>query len=198
MRVTATPLWRAAPEQGNVAAAPDGDEIGARLLAAACRGEHSAFVAILCHYDRRLRLVAYRLLRDRDLVDDALQDVALKAFAALPQFRGEASVGTWLHRITHTTCLDYLRRSKPLELVPPDELPEVHRGVEADTAELVIRRDNLRRRLSALPPAQRITVLLVDHGGYDYRSAAEILGISPGTVGSRLNAAHAVLRRRLR
>ena len=174
------------------------DGIGDRLVAAACRGEHSAFVAVLRHYDRRLRLVAYRLLRDRELVDDALQDVALKAFAALPQFRGEASVGTWLHRITHTTCLDYLRRGKPLAFVSPDELHEIDRGVEADTAELVVRRDDLRRRLSALPPAQRITVLLVDHGGYDYRSAAEILGISPGTVGSRLNTAHAVLRRRLR
>ena len=172
VRLTCAPACATIPAHGRVAAAPDGDDVGARLLAAACRGEHSAFVAIRRHYDRRLRLVAYRLLRDRELVDDALQDVALKAFAALPQFRGEASVGTWLHRITHTTCLDYLRRSRPLELVPPDELPEVHRGVEADTAELVVRRDDLRRRLSALPPAQRITVLLVDHGGYDYRSAA--------------------------
>jgi RNA polymerase sigma-70 factor (ECF subfamily) len=186
------------PARRHVAVTSDGDEIGARLLAAACRREHSAFVAVLRHYDRRLRLVAYRLLRDRELVDDALQDVALKAFRALPHFRGEASVGTWLHSITRTTCLDYLRRSRPLELIPPDQLPEVHRGVAADTAELVVGRDDLRRRLAVLPPKQRLAVLLVDHWGYDYRSAAEILGIPPGTLGSRLNTAHAVLRRRLR
>ena len=82
--------------------------------------------------------------------------------------------------------------------MPPNELPEVHRGVAADTAEIVVAHDDLKRRLAALPPEQRLTVFLVDHGGYDYRSAAEILGISSGTVGSRLNTAHAVLRRRLR
>jgi RNA polymerase sigma-70 factor (ECF subfamily) len=70
------------------------DEITEWVAAAACRGEHAAFAAILRHYDRRLRVVAYRMLRDRDLVDDALQDVALRAFQALPQFRGEASLGT--------------------------------------------------------------------------------------------------------
>ena len=172
-------------------------EITEWVVAAACRGEHKAFAAVLRHYDRRLRLVAYRLLRDRDLVDDALQDVALKAFQALPQFRGEASLGTWLHRITHTTCLDYLRRNPPLELVPTDELPEAHHGAVADTAELVVERDHLKRRLTTLPPEQRLTVLLVGHGGYDYRSAAQILGVAPGTVGSRLNTAHVALRRRL-
>ena len=172
-------------------------EVGAPVLAAACRGEHKAFVAVLRHYDRRLRLLAYRLLRNRDLVDDALQDVALKAYRALPEFRGEASLGTWLHRITHTTCLDYLRRTQPLELMPADELPEACNGVAPDIAELVAERDHLRRRLAVLPPEQRLTVLLVDHVGHDYRSAAQLLGVAPGTVGSRLNTAHAVLRRRL-
>ena len=169
------------------------DEVSARVLAAACRGEHEAFVAVLRHYDRRLRLFAYRLLRDRELVDDAL-----KAFRALPQFRSEASLGTWLYRINHTTCLDYLRRTPPLELMPTDELPEAYHGAVADTAELVAERDHLKQRLALLPPEQRLTVLLVDHGGYDYRLASRILAIASGTVGSRLNRAHAVLRRRLR
>ena len=139
-------------------------ELGAPLLAAACRGEHEAFVAVLRHYDRRLRLVAFRLLGDRELVDDALQDVALKAFRGLPQFRGEASLGTWLYRITHTTCIDYLRRRQPLELMLPDELPEACQGAAPDTAELVAERDHLQRRLALLPPEQRLAVLLVDHG----------------------------------
>ncbi len=166
-------------------------------MAAACRGEHTAFVAVLRHYDRRLRLLAYRLLRNRDLVDDALQDVALKAYRALPEFRGEASLGTWLHRITHTTCLDYLRRAQPLEFMPTDGLPEACHGVAPDTAEQVAERDYLRRRLATLPPEQRLTLPLVDHVGHDYRGAAQLLGVAPGTVGSRLNTAYAVLRRRL-
>lgn len=173
------------------------DEISARALAAARRGEHTAFVAVLRHFDRRLRLLAYRLLGNRDLADDVLQDVALQAYRALPEFRGEAFLCTWLYRITHTTCLDYLRRTQPLELMPADELPEACNGVAPDIAELVAQRDYLGRRLAVLPPEQRLTVLLVDHVGHDYRSAAQLLGVAPGTVGSRLNTAHAVLRRRL-
>jgi len=185
-------------------------EMSAHVLAAAKRGEHTAFIAILRHHDRRLRTIAYRILRDRQLMDDALQDVALKAYRALPAFRGDASVGTWLCQIAYTTCLDYLRRTPEVELVPFDELAELLPGdagvsgagvapvatvAPADTAELVAQHDLLERALSRLPAEQRIAVLLVDQAGLDYRSVAQILGIPAGTVGSRLNAAHAALRR---
>ena len=172
------------------------DEVSPRLLEAARRGEHKAFVAILRHYDRRLRLIAFRLLRDRDLMDDALQDVAIKAFRSLPAFRGDSSVGTWLYRITYHTCLDYLRRTRPIELFPPDELPEPA-VPEPDIADLVTDRDLLERRLAALAPEQRMVVLLVDQEGFDYHTAGEILGVPAGTVGSRLSTAHAALRRTL-
>jgi len=191
----------ARPAPADARPSPDGkahgDEVSPRLVAAARRGEHKAFVAILRHYDRRLRLIAFRLLRDRELMDDALQDVALKAFRALPAFRGDAAVGTWLYRITYTTCLDYLRRTRPVVLMPADELPETL-GVENDTAELVAERDQLECRLALLPPEQRLAVLLVDQEGFDYRTAGQILGIPAGTVGSRLCAAHERLRRGLR
>ncbi len=173
------------------------DGVSARTLAAARRGDHKAFVGILRHYDRRLRLIAYRLLADRQLMDDALQDVALKAFRALPEFRGDASVGTWLYRITYTTCLDYLRRTRPVDLMPSDELPEPP-GPRPDIAESVCERDQLQRRLALLTPEQRLAVLLVDQEGFDYHMAGQILGIPSGTVGSRLNTAHAILRRGLR
>jgi RNA polymerase sigma-70 factor (ECF subfamily) len=172
------------------------DDVSPRLVEAARRGEHKAFVAILRHYDRRLRLIAFRLLRDRDLMDDALQDVAIKAFRALPGFRGDASVGTWLYRITYTTCLDYLRRSRPVELFPSDEVPEPA-TLLPDTADVVTDRDLLTRRLAMLTPEQRMAVLLVDQEGFDYRTAGEILGVPPGTIGSRLSAAHTLLRRSL-
>lgn len=172
------------------------DEISQRVVAAACRGDHKAFVAIMRHYDRRLRLIAFRLLRDPDLMDDALQDVAIKAFRALPGFRGQSALGTWLYRITYTTCLDYLRRAHPVELYPPDELPEP-RDVVPDTCDTLAERDQLERKLASLTPEQRLAVLLVDQEGFDYRAAGEILGIPAGTVGSRLAVARATLRRSL-
>jgi RNA polymerase sigma-70 factor, ECF subfamily len=172
------------------------DEVGERVVAAACRGDHKAFVTIMRHYDRRLRLIAFRLLRDRDLMDDALQDVAIKAFRALPAFRGQSALGTWLYRITYTTCLDYLRRAHPVELYPSDELPEP-RDVGPDFAETIGERDQLERKLALLTPEQRLAVLLVDQEGFDYRAAGEILGIPAGTVGSRLAVARATPRRSL-
>ena len=172
------------------------DEIGHRVVGAACRGDHKAFVAIMRHYDRRLRLIAFRLLRDPDLMDDALQDVAIKAFRALPGFRGQSALGTWLYRITYTTCLDYLRRAHPVELFPSDRLPE-SRDFVPDTSDTVGERDELERRLARLTPEQRLAVFLVDQEGFDYKAAGEILGIPAGTIGSRLAVARATLRRTL-
>ena len=66
-------------------------------------------MTLIDSHDRMLRSLAFRILGDRDQMDDVLQDVALKAFAALPKFRGDASVATWLYRITYTTCLNRIR-----------------------------------------------------------------------------------------
>ena len=83
------------------------------LVAAARRGDGEAFMALLDTHDRMLRSLAFRILGDRDQMDDVLQDVALKAFTALPKFRGDASVATWLYRITYTSCLQPPPRSGP-------------------------------------------------------------------------------------
>ena len=77
--VSATPSSRA-----GVPTVYGSDEISARVLAAARRGEHKAFVAVLRHYDRRLRLLAYRLLRNRDQLDDALQELPSKPTGHYP------------------------------------------------------------------------------------------------------------------
>ena len=109
---------------------------------------------------------------------------------------GQSALGTWLYRITYTTCLDYLRRAHPVELYPPGELPEPRESVP-DTSEIVTERDQIERKLALLTPEQRLAVLLVDQEGFDYKAAGEILGIPAGTVGSRLAVARATLRRSL-
>jgi RNA polymerase sigma-70 factor, ECF subfamily len=81
-------------------------EIGAALLDRARRGDQEAFAAVIRHYDPGLRTLAYRLLGDRDGMDDALQEAYVKAFRALPRFRGDSKLGTWLYRIAYNACLD--------------------------------------------------------------------------------------------
>lgn len=146
------------------------------------------------HYDQPLRALAYRLLGDRDRMDDALQEAYLKAYRALPGFRGESSPGTWLYRIAYNACLDELARSRPvvsLESVRerPDPRPTA--------AERFPARRDLAVALAALPPEDRAAVILVDAHGFDYRGAGEVLGIPAGTVASRLHRARAALRRAL-
>ncbi|MEI6724757.1 MAG: sigma-70 family RNA polymerase sigma factor [Actinomycetes bacterium] len=168
-------------------------EIAAEVVAAARRGDARAFEAILRHYDRRLRVVADRLLGDRQLMDDALQEVALKTVRGLPSFRGEAPLGAWLCRIATTTCLDMLRRRRPEDATAPDELPE-RADTTADLADGLDARQRLGRALAGLPADQRVAVLLIDQFGYDFRAAADALGVPVGTVASRVATARSRLR----
>ena len=99
------------PAAGPVVAPPS-REIDGAVLRRAQRGDHGAFHEIVDHYEGRLRVLAYHLLRDADLMNDALQDTFVKAWGGLPEFRGEAALGTWLHQVCYRICLDYLRRQK--------------------------------------------------------------------------------------
>jgi len=84
-------------------------EIDARVVAQASHGDRAAFTAMVHHYERRLRVLAYQILQDPQAMDDALQEVFVAAYAALPGFRGDAALGTWLYRITCNVCLQSLR-----------------------------------------------------------------------------------------
>jgi RNA polymerase sigma-70 factor, ECF subfamily len=170
-----------------------GDEVEPEVIAAARRGDVHAFETILRHYDRRLRVIADRVLGDRQLMDDALQEVAIKALRGLPSYRGDAPLGAWLCRIATTTCLDYLRRERPEDPTAPDDLSIASRAHD-DPTDGLDARERLAAALAALPADQRIAVLLIDQFGYDYRTAADALGVPVGTVASRVASARARLR----
>src|SRR5262245_12644859 len=128
-------------------------------------------------------------------MDDVLQDAYVKAYRSLPRFRRGSTLETWLYRIVYNACLDELRRrradrTQALELVPEP-------AAAADPAEASGQSGALADALAALAPEQRAAVLLVDAGGVDYRTAAEILGVEVGTLASRLGRARASLRRTL-
>jgi RNA polymerase sigma-70 factor (ECF subfamily) len=175
----------------------DCGEVSHDIVADARRGDARAFETILRHYDRRLRIIAGRLLDDRPAMDDVLQEVAIKALRGLPAYRGEAPLGAWLCRIATTTCLDHLRRRRPEDPTAPEELPELE-GAWPDPADGLSDRERLGAALRALPADQRVAVTLVDQFGYDYRAAADALGVPLGTAASRVASARASLRAALR
>lgn len=172
-----------------------GGEVAPAVLARAKAGDPQAFTEVVRHYDHRLRALAYRLLGDRAAMDDALQEAYVKAYRALPGFREDAGLGTWLYQITYRACVDVQRRegrheTAPLHAADPgDGRPGGH-----DPAATAAARTDLQRALAALPVDQRAAVLLVDAEGLDYDAAASVLGVAPGTIASRLSRARPALR----
>lgn len=159
-------------------------------LKAAKRGDGDAFVELFMAHERRLRLLAFGVLRDADLVDDALQETALRAFRSLRRFRGEAAIGTWLHRIALRACLDMMADTKRQVALAQRAQPSQAVG-DPDAA--LDDQTRLAGALAQLSPQQRSVVVVVLQLGFDLQSAATILAIPRGTVASRLYAAHQAL-----
>jgi RNA polymerase sigma-70 factor, ECF subfamily len=161
--------------------------------------ETAEFMEMVKRHDRGLRALAYRLLHDRVAMDDVMQDAYLNAFRALSSFRGEAQTGTWLYRIVYNACLDRLRCDRRRPEVSLEVVVEARTVVqtEGDPGEWVPERSALAVALASVSPEQRAAVLLVDATGLSYDEAADVLGVRPGTIASRLHQARSVLRQTL-
>ncbi len=153
------------------------------------------------HKDR-LWAVAVRTLGDAEEAADALQDAMISAFRQASGFRGDSAVTTWLHRIVVNACLDRLRRraarpavtgldERVMDVIAPAALAGADEGASTDTAL------DVTAALRTLPPDQRAVLVLVDMLGYPVADAAEVLGISAGTVKSRCARGRARLLPRL-
>jgi RNA polymerase sigma-70 factor (ECF subfamily) len=177
-------------------ASHDRQTVPASVVEAARAGDADAFMAIYDAYAARLRGLAFRTLGDPGLLDDAMQEIAVKAFLGLPRFRGESAVGTWLFQITYRTCLN-LQRGRG-RVVPLPDVDVLADDAAADPTESVLLRIELAAvswaaALASLTAAQRAVVFLVLEEGLDHQTAARILGVPTGTIASRLSAARAAL-----
>lgn len=174
------------------------------LVEQARRGDLAAFEALVERYRERVWRLAFHHLRDREEARDAAQDVFVRAWQALPEFRGQSAFYTWLFRITVNVATDRLRqraargRAFGAEPVPEGEWERLMRaeseaGPEAAAARAE-QRERLRRALDALPPHHRTIIMLSDLEGLSYREIADVLAIPMGTVMSRLHNARKRLR----
>ncbi len=159
----------------------------AGLLQRAKGGDREAFTSLVRQHDPMLRALAYRMLADRHAMDDALQDAYLRAFRSIGKFRGGSVISTWLYRIVYTSCIDHLRRRRPLEELT--DAPSLDNEVDQSI--------DLARALEKLKPEHRAVVMLIDAQGFTYEEVARITGVPAGTVKSRLSRAHRILRESL-
>jgi len=173
------------------------------LIDAARQGDVGSFNRLVLSYQGMVYNVAYRILGDRDAAADATQDAFLSGFRAIGKFRG-GSLKSWLMRIVTNACYDQLRvkQRRPatslddlLEFEPapirslsdPAESPEEHALRQELSSAIQV-------GIGALPPEQRVALVLSDVQGLSYREIAKVTGASLGTVKSRLSRARSKMR----
>jgi|WetSurMetagenome_2_1015567.scaffolds.fasta_scaffold280390_2 RNA polymerase sigma-70 factor, ECF subfamily len=170
-----------------------------RALVAACQaGRREAFDELVVRHRRAVYQLCYRFVGNHEDATDLAQDAFLRAYRALPAFKGEAAVTTWLHRIAVNLCLNKLA-ARPVRREPLDELrlpsrePDaMHRLVRAERAR------DVRSAIAQLPPKQRATLILRVYQELSHQEIASVLGSSVGAV--KANVFHALrhLKRILR
>jgi RNA polymerase sigma-70 factor (ECF subfamily) len=134
---------------------------------------------------------ALRFFGDRQLAEDATQEVFLKVFRSLAGFDGRSSFSTWLFRLTRNVCIDLMRRDKRRPL-PMDPL-EAPQPAVADFADGVVTADAVEAAMNTLLPEDRDALSAVTLFGLPYAEAAAALGVPVGTVKSRVFRARRAL-----
>jgi RNA polymerase sigma-70 factor, ECF subfamily len=177
----------------------------ANLLARTAANDVAAFEVLMRRFNSRLFRVARSILRDDAAAEDAVQEAYLEAFRHSGTFRGEAQVSTWLTRIVINQSLMRLRRLKRDRVVipfesdtgsgprredPPDEATE---SPDVATLRGEVRR-LLERRIDELPASFRTVFVMRDVEEMSVQETADLLGIPPATVRTRLFRARALLR----
>lgn len=177
------------------------------VLVERCRaGDLAAFEPLVEKYRRRVWRLAYNVLRDREEAFDVAQEAFIRAFQALPSFRGQSAFFTWLFRIAMNVAHDRARaraartRAFGAEAVPEEDWErmlgaDLEAGGAPDAAAVrTEQRRRIDRALAALSEPHRAIIMLCDLEGLSYRETADVLGIPMGTVMSRLHNARKRLR----
>ncbi|HEY1620821.1 MAG TPA: RNA polymerase sigma factor SigM [Streptosporangiaceae bacterium] len=169
----------------------------AELLRRHLAGDPDSFGQLFSRHRDRLWAVAIRTLGDPEEAADALQDAMISAFRRAGSFRGDSAVTTWLHRIVVNACLDRIRRraARPAASGTDEETLDALAVIRQlpDPASDTDTALDVAAALRLLPPAQQSVLVLVDMLGYPVADAAQVLGVSVGTVKSRCSRGRAKL-----
>ena len=166
------------------------------------RGELGAFEEMYKRYGSRLYTVAYRMTGSAADAEDLVQDIFLQVYRRLDTFRGEAALGTWLHRLAVNACLDFVRSKQGRRQRVTDSADDLD-ALEAPAAgpwrpDAALDRMDLERAIAQLPPSYRRAFLLHDVEGLEHHEIGATLGIAEGTSKSLVFKARTRLRALLR
>ncbi len=169
------------------------------LITLVQQGEHGAFRVLVERYQERIRNLIFSIFHEPQIVDDLSQEVFIKAYEALSQFRFQSSFYTWLYRIAVNKSRDELRKRKvrrwfSLQSMMDNADKELVSKIVVEPHDKELQ-ELLAASLQSLPEKYRIAVVLKDIEGMSYEEIAETMECEIGTVKSRLSRARAMLRK---
>jgi len=160
-------------------------------------GEEKAFEVLMETHFRRIYRLASHVLGGASTAEDIAQEVFIRAYKGRLQFRGDASLYSWLYRITVNLSLNHLSRRRAASPAVQATSPASPSSGGTDELERSQRGAHVRDALAALAPHYRVPVILSILEGLKYREIAALLGVPLGTVKSRISAGKQLLRERL-
>jgi RNA polymerase sigma-70 factor (ECF subfamily) len=175
------------------------------LVARSMSGDADSFNELILRWERPIYALAYRTIGREEDARDVCQETFLRAYRALPGFRGQAKFSSWLYRIALNLCRDWVRRERRTPVVQPPEdgdLMEMAAAAEPSESieDLVMRKDlarSVERAMALLPEEQRMAIVLKEYHGLTFQEIADLAGCPLSTVKTRLYQGLTVLRREL-
>jgi RNA polymerase sigma-70 factor (ECF subfamily) len=184
------------------------DDTDQQLVERVQQGDRSAFDLLVRKYQHRVLKLVSRFVSDAAEAEDVAQEAFIKAYRALPAFRGDSAFYTWLYRIAINTAKNALvsNRRRPvdfdLDLQDPEQYERHARLKEADTPEGVLLTEEIRlaveKALEQLPEDLRTAIVLRELEGLSYEEIAEAMDCPVGTVRSRIFRAREAIDKKLK
>ena len=175
------------------------------LVARSIGGDSDSFNELMHRWERPIHALAYRQIGREEDARDVCQETFLRAYRALPGFRGQAKFSSWLYRIALNLCRDWVRRERRTPVVQAAEdvdLMELAaaRGPSESLEDRIARQDlgrTVERAMALLSDDQRTAIILKEYQGLTFQEIADLVGCPLSTVKTRLYQGLTVLRREL-
>lgn len=159
-------------------------------------GDREAFYLLYKENIGRVYAISWRLLGDRQKAEDACQEIFVKVWQNLRDYKGDSSFATWLHSIATRTVIDLWRKDKRLKFVDADEWTEAadRQAQEATAVSTGAEAKDLEQAIQRLPPQAKAVFILFALEGYQHTEIASILGIAEGSSKAQYHRARQLLR----
>ncbi len=169
-------------------------------------GDARSFELLVIKYQKRIFNVVFRVVRNRDVVEDLAQEAFLNAFKSIRSFKGGSSFYTWLYRIAANVSINYLAKQKRASfadegLLETEEVANRASGWESSperSVQSIEASKAISESINALPSDIRQTVILREYDGLSYEEISEVMECPIGTVRSRIFRGREILKEKLR